>query len=107
MYIKLIFLKLIVLKNKTMIISTSTFTLLSNLFTYTSNYGHGNMINRFSNFTDFAIKYNKSYLDIKSVITAFDNYNTNLNFINNHDEDLNGYQLGETQFMDMSSTEFN
>ena len=107
MYIKLIFLKLIVLKNKTMIISTSTFTLLSNLFTYTSNYGHGNMINRFSNFTEFAIKYNKSYLDIKSVITAFDNYNTNLNFINNHDEDLNGYQLGETQFMDMSSTEFN
>jgi len=89
-----------------MLSSTTLFTTLSYLISFTSDYSNNFIVERLNNFTSFITKYDKSYDNIKSLTDAFNNYNINMDIIDHHDIGFYGYELGETQFMDVSSTTF-
>ncbi len=65
------------------------------------------MLNKWSTFADYFVKFNKKYDNMDEVRERFLTYHDNLEFIRQHNEEGNhSYQLGENQFADWSNDEF-
>lgn len=65
------------------------------------------MLNKWSTFADYFVKFNKKYDNMDEVRERFMIYHDNLEFIREHNEEGNhSYQLGENQFADWSNDEF-
>lgn len=63
-------------------------------------------VSKYSKFLDFKVAYNKEYDTFEQAGKAFDNFILNLEKFEKHDSAALGYDIGITQFADMSSSDF-